>query len=277
LLVVDSQVHIWAADSPERPWRAGAHAQTQRAVPVSADEVLEWMDEGGVDRAIIVPPSWEGDRNDLACAAAARHPDRFAVMGRVDPASPALRGALPRWREQPGMLGLRFALHTPQLRRPFLDGKYDGLWGEIERLALPVMVLIHHPYLPMIDAIASRHPGVRLVIDHLGLVNGEKDAHAFRDLDNLLALAARPNVAVKASALPCYTNERYPYPGLHPYIRRVFNAFGPRRMFWGTDQTRSPISYREGAELFTQHLPFLSKDDQEWIMGRGICEWLGWK
>ena len=115
------------------------------------------------------------------------------------------------------------------------------------------------------------------MIDHLGLVNGEKDEHAFRGLDNLLALAKRPNVAVKASALPCYTSEAFPYPGLHLYIRRVFDAFGAKRMFWGTDQTRSPVSYRQGIELFTKHLPFLTAQDQEWIMGRGVCEWLGWK
>jgi L-fuconolactonase len=277
VLVVDSQVHIWAADSPGRPWRAGAHGQTQRATPVAADELLGWMDEGGVDRAIIVPPSWEGDRNDLAIAAAAEHPDRFAVMGRIDPNAPRLRDELPTWRNQPGMLGIRLALHTPQLRQPFLEGRYDWLWSQAERHALPVMVLIHHPFMPMIDAIAGKHPSLRLVIDHLGLVNGEKDAHAFRDIDKLLALSKRANVAVKSSALPCYTDEAYPYPGLQRYIRQVYDAFGPRRMFWGTDQTRSPIKYREGIALFMEHTPFLSGDDQEWIMGRGVCEWLGWR
>jgi L-fuconolactonase len=127
------------------------------------------------------------------------------------------------------------------------------------------------------DAIAAQYPGLRVVIDHLGLVNGEKDATAFRGLDHLLALAKRPNVAVKSSALPCYTDEPYPYPGLQPYIRRVYEAFGPRRMFWGTDQSRSPVSYRRNVELFTEHTPWLSDDDKEWIMGRGVCEWLGWK
>ena len=274
--VVDSQVHIWGADTGERPWRPGGHAHAQRAVPVSADEVLGWMDAGGVDRAIIVPPSWEGDRNDLAVAAARAHPERFAVMGRIDPGAPDAALQLARWREQPGMLGVRLALHTPELRQPFLSGRYDEMWAITEREHLPVMVLIHHPYMPMIDAIAAKHPGLRLVIDHLGLVNGERDADAFRGLDKLLALAARPNVAVKASALPCYTGEPYPYRGLHRYVRRVHEAFGPRRMFWGTDQTRSPIGYREGIALFTEHMPFLPAADLDWIMGRGVCEWLGW-
>jgi L-fuconolactonase len=273
--IVDSQVHIWGANTPARPWRSGAHAQ--RDTPVTADEVLGWMDEAGVDAAIIVPPSWEGDRNDLAIAAARKHPRRFAVMGRIDPDSSRLPDALPRWKDEPGMLGIRLALHTPALRQPFLEGHYDWMWEETQSHCIPVMVLIHHPYMAMVDAIAAKYPRQRLVIDHLGLVNGEKDAVAFRGLDNLLALAKRPNVAVKSSALPCYTDEKYPYPGLQPYLKRVYDAFGNRRMFWGTDQTRSPVGYRRGIELFTRHTPFLAESDLEWIMGRGIREWLDWK
>jgi L-fuconolactonase len=273
--VVDAQVHIWGANTPERPWPARAHAQ--RDTPVTAEEVLQWMDEGGVDRAILVPPSWEGDRNDLALAAARKHPDRFAVMGRLDPEAPGAREAIARWKEQPGMLGLRFTFHTPVLLEPLLDGKFDWVWGEAERHGVPVMLLIHHPHMHLIDAVAAAHPGLRLTIDHLGLVNGEKDAHAFRGIDRLLALAKRPNVAVKASALPTYSAEPYPYRSLHPFIRRVYDAFGPRRMFWGTDQTRSPIPYRAGIELFTRHLDWLTREDLAWILGRGVREWTGWK
>ena len=275
--IVDSQVHIWGPDTPERPWRASGHAHVQRATPVTAEEVVGWMDEGGIDAAIIVPPSWEGDRNDLAIAAARRYPGRFAVMGRVNPEAPDLRAQLPAWRGQPGMLGVRLALHTAELRQPFIEGRYDWMWDELERNAIPVMVLIHHGFMPMIDAIAVKHPHLRFVIDHLGLVNGEKDDVAFRGLDRLLALGRRPNVAVKSSALACYTAERYPYPGLQKHLKRVHDAFGSRRMFWGTDQSRSPIGYRQGVELFTRHTPFLTDGDLEWIMGKGVRAWLDWK
>jgi L-fuconolactonase len=76
--IVDSQVHIWGANTPERPWPARAHSHG--AIPLGADQLLRRMNEAGVERAILVPPSWEGDRNDLAVAAAQLHPDRFAVM-----------------------------------------------------------------------------------------------------------------------------------------------------------------------------------------------------
>ena len=275
MLVVDSQVHIWGANTPQRPWPARAKAQ--RDTPVTADEVVGWMDAGGVDRAVLVPPSWEGDRNDLAIDAVRRHPHRFAIMGRLDPDAPGAREQVARWKQQPGMLGLRFTFHTPVLLQPLLDGRFDWVWSEAERHGVPIMLLIHHPHMHLIDAVARDHPRLRIVIDHLGLVNGETDDHAFRGLDRLLALSKRDNVAVKSSALPCYSSEPYPYPRLHPHLRRVYDAFGARRMFWGTDQTRSPIDYRQGIDLFTRHLPWLRGDDLEWVMGRGVCEWIGWK
>ena len=70
--------------------------------------------------------------------------------------------------------------------------------------------------------------------------------------------------------------ERCPFRDLHAHIRRLVDAFGPRRTFWGTDLTRMPCSYRACVNLFTQDLPWLEGDDLEWVMGRGVCEWLGW-
>jgi predicted TIM-barrel fold metal-dependent hydrolase len=125
------------------------------------------------------------------------------------------------------------------------------------------------------DDIAERHPGLKLVVDHLALTRG-KDEEAFREIDRLLALAGRPNVAVKASCLPLYTTDKYPYQRLHPYLRRVYDAFGPKRMFWGSDWSRLPCTYRQCVTMFTEEMTWLSNDDLEWIMGRGLCEWIGW-
>ena len=79
MTVVDAQVYIWGAETPERPWPPGGAALAHRPTPLGKDELLRDMDAAGVDHAIIVPPSWEGDRNDLAMEAALLHPDRFNV------------------------------------------------------------------------------------------------------------------------------------------------------------------------------------------------------
>ena len=81
MLIVDSQVHIWGADTPERPWPKRAEAQ--RPIPLDKDDLLREMNEAGVDRVIIVPPSWEGDRNDLGIEAAPGPPVVTVRAGSV--------------------------------------------------------------------------------------------------------------------------------------------------------------------------------------------------
>ncbi len=276
MVIVDSQVHIWGANTPDRPWPPGRENQAQRPIPLGASELLGAMDEAGVHRAVIVPPSWEGDRNDLALEAAGKYPGRFAVMGRFPVEAPAEGARLATWRQQPGMLGVRLTLHRLPWRAWFEDGAIDWFWPAAERAGLPVMVYVPG-LVKRLDEVAGRHPGLSLIVDHLALPMGSRDEAAFADLDQMLGLARYPNVAVKTSALPCYTSETYPFPGLHTHIRRVYDAFGPRRMLWGTDYSRLPCSYRQAIALFTEALDFLSAEDKEWIMGRTAAEWLGWK
>jgi L-fuconolactonase len=278
MMICDAQVHVWGANTPERPWPAG-RAEPHRE-PLGKEELLVEMKKAGVDRAILVPPSWEGDRNDLANDAASSHPGNFATMGRFDPDAPNARDVIKGWKKQPGMLGVRFTFHTPILRQPLLDGKFDWVWGEMEKGGIPAMVLFHHEYMHLADKVAERYPRLKLVLDHLGLKSGKDvtEATNFATLDNVLVLAKRPNVAAKVTAMPCYAADKsYPFKSVHPDIRRVFEAFGPKRTFWGTDWSRLPCSYREGVTMFTEEMPWLKGQDLEWVMGRGVCEWLGWK
>ena len=275
MLIADAQVHIWGPNTPERPWRTGQ--KVHRETPFGADELLREMDAAGVRRAVLVPPYWEGERHDVVLEAARLQPDRFAAMGRLDTEEAGGRGVFVNWCRQSGMLGLCCSFNRPQQIAALEEGRVDWLWEEAEAAGLPVMVLVSHSLVPRIDRVAERHPGLRLALRHLALTSHEYDEVAFRDLDKLLAVAKRPNVSVNASALPAYTRDSYPYRRLHPYLRRVYDAFGPQRMFWGSDIARMPCTYRQAVTMFTEEIPWLTAEDKEWIMGRGLCEWLGWK
>jgi L-fuconolactonase len=275
--VIDSQVHIWAENTPQRPWAPNMEGRAHLPEPLTAEKLVAMMDEAGVDAAILVPPSLEGDRNDLALAATQAFPGRFAVMGRIDIAKPQARAALATWRDQPGMLGVRLTFHRPDTRAQLTDGSADWLWAAAGRHNIPLMV--HAPDgLPALDAIAERHPGLTLIVDHMGFGRETMDARAPAGAARVAALARRPNVFVKVSALPCFTSEPYPFRNLKEPVRRVIEAFGPRRAFWGTDLSRTleHCSYRQGVTHFTEELDFLSADDLDWIMGRALRECLRW-
>jgi predicted TIM-barrel fold metal-dependent hydrolase len=234
------------------------------------------MQAAGVYRAVLVPPSWEGDRNDLVLDAVTKHPDRFRYAARHDLLDPAASEWILSWRRQAGMVALQLTFQTPLFQKPLIDGEIEWLWSAAEIAGLPLTIYLPNALMPTIDRIARAHPALSIVINHFGLAGGRRDEESFADFENLLALKKYPNVAVKASCLPFYTTQSYPFSNLHTYIRQAYDAFGPKRLFWGTDLSRLPCSYRQGVMLFTEELPWLSSSDKEWVMGRGLCEWLGW-
>src|SRR5713101_225962 len=97
-MIVDAQVHLWKAESEDWKWVPGL--QPQLPEPFTIERAIAMMDEAGVDRAVIVPPSWPGDRNDYALEAVKRYPTRFRVMGRIALEKPESAALLPTWKEQ---------------------------------------------------------------------------------------------------------------------------------------------------------------------------------
>ena len=273
--IIDSQVHIWAPETPDKPWDRVDAAKPHRPEPLGHEDLLREMDSAGVARAVLVPPTWEADRNDTSLEAARLHPKRFAVMGRLTLDAPESRERMATWMDQPGMLGIRLTFHRGRYRNWLEGDAIDWFWEAAERYDIPVMVLAPHA-LPRLGEVAERHAGLRLTIDHMGLNSSLVGQPLAPIIDGLIKLAILPNVAVKASALPCYSTENYPYPSLHPQIRRVVDAFGPKRVFWGTDLSHLPCPYSQALTLFTEELDNLSDAEMEWILGRAIAEWLDW-
>jgi predicted TIM-barrel fold metal-dependent hydrolase len=267
MAIVDAQIHIWSRGTTLPP---------HRAEPYGQEQALTDMDAAGVDGAIIHPPSWDPESNELAIAAARAHPDRFAILGRFALDRPESRALVDDWKRQPGMLGLRFTFLQPHQRSWPTDGTMDWLWPAAERAGVPI-ALLANDFLPLVGQIAERHPGLKLIVDHMGALRGSKGEAAFRTMPELVALARYPNVAVKATGGPSYATDGYPFRSLHPYYRRLYDAFGPRRMFWGTDITRMPCSWRQCVTAFAEEVPWLPAADKASIMGGAIRDWLGWK
>lgn len=267
--IVDAQVHIWSSGKP-----SGLHRQVSS---YTVEELLAEMAEAGVDAALLHPPiSWDPDSNEQSIEAARRYPGQFAVLGQIPLDRPECRGWIDTWKQNPGMLGLRYALVQPEQRTWHEDGTMDWLWPAAERAGLPVATMAGR-FLPVFRGIAERHPNLRLIIDHVGLIRVEQDAAAFGNLEELLALASLKNVAIKATGAPGYSTHTYPFRNLHDGLHRIFDAFGPDRFFWGTDITRMPCSYRQCVTMFTEELPWLAGPDLERVMGGALCDWIGWK
>lgn len=275
MLITDSQVHIWEPDRPDRPWPHPWRNQPQLPNGFSAEAMLAAMDEAGVDRAIIVPPTWAGDGNETALDTVAQYPDRFAIMGRIDTEAPGAADLLERWLQQPNMLGIRMTFRVPVYRELLLSGRLEWFWNATERLGIPVACLVAGEP-SILEPVATKHPGLTLVVDHMGCNLEPPPEHAFAAIDELLALAKHPRVFVKVSSAPCFSTQEFPFADVIPYLKRIHDAFGARRCMWGADLTRLRGTYAQCLAQFTDHLDFLSDDDKEWVLGKTVAEVLNW-
>ena len=142
---------------------------------------------------------------------------------------PQGRDLVAHWKERPGMLGLRFYFNERHPEAWMADGTLDCL-AEAERAGVPI-ALAAAMFLPVVGRIAERHPGLKLIVDHMGVPRASRGEAAYRFQPELLALARHPNVAVKATGQAGYAEDPYPFHSLHAHLHRVFDAFGPERMF----------------------------------------------
>ena len=275
-MIVDAQVHVWKANGPDYPWNPGATPQLPE--PFTVERVVPLMDEAGVDRVVIVPPAIN-DVNSYALEAVRRYPSRFAVMGRISLQDPKSAALLPGWKNQPGMLGLRVSFNTPETLAWLSDGTADWFWPAAEKHRLPVMFLafgnVHR-----FGSIAQRHPDLPLIIDHMGVNTAiAKEGKMAEKIGDAVALARYPNVSIKMSNLVNASLEPYPFRDLNDHLKRVFDAYGPQRCYWGTDLTNTSftrVTWRQRITHFTEELSFLSESDKDWVMGRSIRERLKW-
>ena len=64
---------------------------------------------------------------------------------------------------------------------------------------------------------------------------------------------------------------------VHPYLRRIYDAFGSQRMLWEADITQlTKNTYAECLRLWQEGLPFLTGADREWILGATATGVLNW-
>jgi predicted TIM-barrel fold metal-dependent hydrolase len=269
--IVDAQIHLWGSGLP-------VNAAHRQVTCFDTAEVLAMMDEADVDAAVINPPGWDPGSGEMALNAVRDHPGRFAIMGHAHPDDPHSYAFLKDWTPGPELIGLRCLFRAIEHRKAFADGDYDGFWRAASDAGMPVALLAPDS-LDAIADVAARYPDLRMTVDHLGGWGGfetQKDHSAMLRMPDVLRLARFANVSVKATGAPGYSGEAYPYPVMLDYCRQVFEAFGPERMFWGTDISKMPVSWTECIEMFTEHAEWLKGDDLELVMGGALCRAWNW-
>ncbi len=264
-MIIDTHLHVWSDDAERYPFAAG---RTQ--VGGGSVELLnQTMDEVGVDKAVIVQPIHYLFDNRYVADCLRRFPGRFAAIGLVDPKTPDAPDRLEDLVREDGFGGLR--IHSSRLNHPseWAAPDQDPLWRRSEELG--TCFIVHGPAanLPHLEPIIGRFPQVPVVLDHIGGAPTDEES-PFPLLRHVLNLARFPRVYVKFTPQAHKSKLPFPHADTFPTFRRMYDAFGPQRLMWGTNfpGAMKGVGYGPALEMFRDHVDFLTDDDKAWLFHR---------
>ena len=279
MTIIDSQVHVYEANTPKRPW----HSVPNWPDHVTGDEMVAAMDKVGVDGAIFIS-SFSMYRYDASYAVEVQraHPGRMAIVKPVDPDNPDVADVVADWKKTPGAVGIRIML-TKENKREADHPGIERIARAAVRYDFPVNLLCWDN-LDQGRALVDRYPDTRFILDHLGILQPrvppappQAQWQPWAELPKVLELARRPNVVIKVSGACTLSREPYPFPDIWDPLARVFDAWGFDRCLWGTDWTRAfaVVNYEQAVEPF-RNASHLSDTERALLMGGACAKAYGW-
>jgi predicted TIM-barrel fold metal-dependent hydrolase len=275
MTIIDSQVHVYEANTPKRPW----HSVPNWPDHVTGDEMVAAMDKVGVDGAIFISAfglyRYDGS---YAVQVQQAHPDRFAIIKPVDPDDAAVADVIADWKKTPGTVGVRIMLPKESGRQAD-DPGLNRIARAAAAVDLPLNVLCWGN-LDVGAALIDRNPNTRFIIDHLGIVQPHVKPAApqpWADLPKVLDLAKRPNAVIKVSGACTLSHQPFPFPDIWDPLARVFDAWGFERCLWGTDWTRAyaVVNFEQAVEPFLK-TDRLTTSERAMLMGGACAKAYGW-
>ena len=234
------------------------HIGLHKYEPVEA--LLFHMERAGVDQAVLIQYMGNSD-NSYIVEAMESHPDRFAAAMIVDDDDDGT--AIRAWAER-GLTGIR-------LLADFRGCGSDPLahWRVADELGLVVSVFSRPDILQSTEfgEVLRMFPNLSMIVEHLGGVKPGVDLEAFAAIT---ALARHENLTIKLPGFGEFCHLPCPFEDVPPLAELTLEAFGERRIMWGSDWP--PVSSREGFDnsltFPLSYLASLSADERAWIFGK---------
>ena len=260
-MIIDAHQHVWDLDRSPYAWLGPHVPQWNRTF--TFEELRPHLVRNGVDATVLVQSDDHDGDTDLMLEVADRHPEIAAIVAYVPLDRPDVAAdRLAQLRKDPRVVGIRNLIHDipdpDWILRPDVD---DGL-GVLERAGVTfdyVAVLPRH--LEHVPTLSERHPGLRIVIDHLAKPPiGEAGREPWWSL--IETAAENPLVHAKLSGLYPWDRE-----SIQPFVDRALDVFGPGRLMYGGDWPISTAAggYDQVFEGLSAALSGLSDDDREQI------------
>jgi L-fuconolactonase len=263
--IIDPHVHVWKRD-PRYPWAKETTRPPEK--DATPEMLLELMRANGVARTVLIQVIYYRWDNSYAADALRRYPQYFRGVARVNPESPDAPDNLSRLVQDQGFQGVRLSpagdAAGDWIRGPLMP----PLWKRCRDLQASMNILTDIGRMPDIAVLTEKFPDLTVVIDHMA----DCPADQPEELKKLLALARFPKVFVKVSHTWSVSKQPYPYRDAQDQVKRLYDAFGPQRLMWGTDwpMVEAHCGYAKALAMVRDEMKFLNDDDKSWMLSRTV-------
>ncbi|MCS7026986.1 MAG: amidohydrolase family protein [Bryobacteraceae bacterium] len=264
-MIIDAHHHFWRYTPAEYNW-IGPHMGILRRDYLPADLKRE-MDQAGVSQAISVQARQSIEETRFLLTVAGQHDFLAGVVGWLPLTDPGFEKLLESFLSERKFKGLRHVIQDEGDDFFILREDFNrGVAALRNRVVYDILIFERH--LPQTIQFVDRHPDQVFVLDHLAKPR-IRDGLLSPWRERLRELARRPQVYCKISGMATEANwNRWTPAELKPYFDIALEAFGPKRLMFGSDWPVLRLAGEYGAWVDTVRgwIGKLSAAEQRWIL-----------
>ncbi|MBM3734227.1 MAG: amidohydrolase [Acidobacteria bacterium] len=269
-LIIDTHLEVWTLD-PKFPFNHPERGKDLKvSMPAPIENQVEQMKDFGLKYAVLINPRYFGWDNSYISYSLHKYPKLFVAHGLVNPLDPKVHERLRYWVKEHGFQGMRFSpIYHP--KATWLNSKDQyKLWKEAEKLRAVFNFYILPHQMPMLEDMAGRFPGVKIVVDHAGKPD-LKSPDPWPEFKKMFRLKKFPQVWISNSE-PYEMSEikKYPYEDTLPFYKAIYEEFGGKQLVWGTGYPRPrwELPMDKELEFVDKYCSFYSAADRELLLGK---------
>lgn len=271
---VDAHQHFWRYSEEEYGWINDEMAAIRRDfLPADLRPLLT---DAGIAASVAVQAHQSIEETDWLLSLAEKNDWIAGVVGWAPLIDPQVEMTLERLSANKKLKGVRHVLQGEADEYMSREDFNAGI-GRLRRHALTYDVLILERQIAAATRLVDRHPEQAFVLDHVA-----KPLIAKHELEpwrrKIQELARREHVSCKLSGMVTEADfKAWTVEDLRPYAETVLEAFGPKRLIFGSDWPVCTVatSYARWVDVVRAFLSELSVDEQEAIFGRNAIQFYG--